>query len=330
LDNADKSEILISVENLKKTYRGRGRFLRKGQDIPAVDGVSFQVKQGEILGLVGESGCGKTTTGRLLTVLEKPTDGRVLFEGVDINKLKGIELKRLRRKVQMISQDPYASLDPRLTVYETVNEGLVIHKIGTRDEATKLVAEALGMSELRPPEEFFDRYPHELSGGQRQRVAFARCMILRPAFLIADEAVSMLDASIRSGIMKLMLKSRKECGISILFITHDLSVARYMSDRIAIMYLGKIVEIGPTDEVILKPLHPYAKILLSAVPIPDPTNIRERIRIPGEAFYHGSLIKGCRFRPRCPIATDKCEQHEPELTELPNEHFVACHLRNLS
>lgn len=329
-DNPDNRKVVISVRNLKKYFElhiGMFKFWGEPIYVKAVDGISFDLHEGEILGLVGESGCGKTTTGRLLTRLEDPTAGEVIFEGTNIATLKGKELKNYRRNVQMIFQDPYESLNPRYTVQKTVMEPLVIHGIGeTYDDRVEMVIKALEDAGLRPAEEYLSRFPHELSGGQRQRVAIARALVLRPKFIVADEPVSMLDVSIRAGVMNLMLDLRDKYKIPYVFITHDIAVARYMSDRIAVMYLGKIVEIGETDEVIFNHVHPYTKALISAVPVPDPDHKHGRVEIKGEIPSPINLPPGCRFWPRCPYAQKGiCDVKEPPLKEISPGHFVACH-----
>ena len=329
-DENDNRRVVIEVKNLKKYFElhtGMFKFMGEPLYVKAVDGISFKLHEGEIIGLVGESGCGKTTTGRLLTRLEDPTAGSVIFEGKDIAKLSGKALKNYRRNVQMIFQDPYESLNPRFTVQKTVMEPLIIHGIGeTYDDKVEMVIKALEDAGLRPAEEYLSRFPHEMSGGQRQRVAIARALVLRPKFIVADEPVSMLDVSIRAGVMNLMLDLRDRYKIPYIFVTHDIAVARYMSDRIAVMYLGKIVEIGETDEVIFNHAHPYTKALISAVPVPDPDHKHGRVEIKGEIPSPINLPKGCRFWPRCPYAQKGiCDVKEPPLKEVSPGHFVACH-----
>ncbi len=288
-------------------FGGRGKFIR------AVDNVTMDILEGEILALVGESGSGKTTLGKLLVKLHEPTSGRIFFDGKDVTHLKDKEeLRWFRRNVQMVFQDPFESLNPRMTVYDLIAEPLKIHKlIKTEDEASDMVNEVLEAVGLTPPKEFIMRYPHQLSGGQRQRVAIARALILNPKFIVADEPISMLDASIRAGILNLLLDLREQRNITIMYITHDIATARHVSDRIAVMYRGQIVEFGDTDEVINDPLHPYTEALIAAVPNPDPDV--KRSEIPIKEPQTQLLYEGCRFRDRCPKATEKCSGEIPEV-----------------
>jgi peptide/nickel transport system ATP-binding protein len=324
-------DIVIRTVNLRKYFpvkMGMLKSLISKEElfVHAVDDVSFEIRKGKILGMVGESGCGKTTVGRLLTRLETPTSGQLLFHGEDIAMKKGRQLKDFRRKVQMVFQDPYESLNPRFTVFNTVSEPLIVHGVGeSYEERTDMVAKALEYAELKPATEFMPRYPHELSGGQRQRVAIARTLVLRPEFIVADEQVSMLDVSIRAGIMNLMLSLKNRYGIPFLFVTHDVSVSRYMSDDIAVMYLGNIVEYGPSEEIIKEPYHPYTNALLSAVPIPDPTIKRGRTQIKGDLPSPINLPPGCPFHPRCLYGKDICKEKKPTMREVKTGHFVQCH-----
>ncbi len=320
---------LVSVEGLAKLFPVKRRVFafRVHGYVHAVDGVSFAVEEGEVFGLAGESGCGKTTTGKLLVKLLPPTAGRIALEGQDITLIRGGEaLRAFRRKVQMIFQDPYESLNPRFTVFDTVAEPLLLHGVRSLAEREALVGEILAQVGLTPPETFMFRYPHELSGGQRQRVAIARAMVIRPKFVVADEPTSMLDVSIRAGVMDLLLGLRQGLRVSYLYITHDLAVARYMCDRLAIMYLGKIVEIGPTEEVLHNPKHPYTQALIAAVPVPDPTYKREPPEIKGDVGAPISPPPHCRFLPRCPRAQDICRTSLHPPLAGPQDHWVACYL----
>jgi len=322
---------MVKVRKLKKYFPVKQGLLDslkggEGLNVKAVDGLSFDLKKGEILALCGESGCGKTTTGRLMVRLENPTDGHMIFKGVDISTLDGKNLKKFRRNVQMIFQDPYESLNPRFTVFQTISEPLTVHNVGdTIEEKEDIVCKALEASELKPAMEYLHRYPHELSGGQRQRVAIARALVLRPEFIVADEPASMLDVSIRAGILNLLLDLRDDYGIPFVFISHDIAVARYMADRIAIMYLGDIVEMGPSEEVIYNNFHPYTNALISAVPIPDPEYERGRVEVKGEIPSPINVPEGCKFHPRCPFKKKVCTKKKPKLKEIEDGHYAMCH-----
>ena len=326
------AEPLVSVQCLQKLYPlTAGLFKTTRSFIHAVDGVNFSIPAGESLGLVGESGSGKTTTGKLLVRLTDPTTGHMYMAlnggKVDISTLRGKELKVFRRHVQMIFQDPYESLNPRRTIFDTIAEPLEVQGIGDVVEREHRVAELLSMVGLAPPETFLFRFPHELSGGQRQRVAIARALIVEPTFVVADEPTSMLDVSIRTGIMNLMQELAARLGVTYLYITHDLAVARYMSNRLSVMYLGKIVEMGDTEELLRNPLHPYTKALLSAVPVPDPTLPRTEPDIKGSIAKPIDPIPRCRFFDRCPIAQKVCENSDhPPLVDKGAGHLAACYL----
>ncbi len=322
--------VVWEVKNLTKLFPIKAGFIAslmgKEVHVHAVNDVEFKIYDREILGIVGESGCGKTTCGRLLVRLETPTRGTMQFNGQEIGGLKGRELKRFRRSVQMIFQDPYESLNPRLSVFATIAEPLIVHGVGdTIEDREELVRKALEYAELKPPEEFMYRFPHELSGGQRQRVAIARTLVLRPQFIVADEPVSMLDVSIRAGIMNLMLNLREEYGIPFMFISHDVSVTRYMSDRIGVMYLGDFAELAGSEDIIKNPMHPYTEALLSAVPVPDPTAKHGRVKIKGDLPSPINLPPGCTFHPRCLYKKDICKSQAPEFKEVEPGHFVHCH-----
>jgi len=318
----------VEIRDLKKYYpvrRGLISSLRTEEKlfVKAVDGISFNIQSGEIYGLAGESGCGKTTTGKLILRLFEPTGGEVTFKKQEVFSLKKGAMKEFRRRAQIIYQDPYESLDPRMTIYDFVAEPLIVHKIG---DIENKVVDALERAELTPPREYFYRFPHELSGGQRQRVAIARAMILNPEFIVADEPVSMLDVSIRTSILNLMMRLRDELDISYLYITHDLATARHICDRIGIMYLGRIVEEAKVDELVDEARHPYTQALIAAVPDPDPSVEKSKAMITGEVPNPIDLPSGCRFHPRCPRAMDICKKEEPNLKVIREEHRVACFL----
>jgi peptide/nickel transport system ATP-binding protein len=326
------SEIL-KVEHLKKYFPVQKNlleqlFARKKSYVKAVDDVTFSVKKGEIFTLAGESGCGKTTSGKLIVRLIEPTSGKIWFEGTDITELKGEKLRLLRRRIQIIFQDPYASLSPRMKIGDAVGHPLAIHGVAHGREREKMVLEVLEKVGLAPPEQFINLFPHQVSGGQRQRIALARSIILRPEFMVADEPVSMIDVSLRTTIIDLMLSFRKELGLTYLFVTHDLAVAKYISDRIAVMYLGRIMEMGSKESIFLKPLHPYTQALLAAIPVPDPERKRVGVELQGEVPSAINVPPGCRFNPRCPHKKGECAEKQPELIEVEKEHFVACPLYN--
>ncbi len=321
-----ENEILVRVENLKKYFPiTRGVFQRHVGDIKAVDGISFFVRRGETLGLVGESGCGKTTTGRTLLQLYRPTEGQVYFEGQELSVMKGEQLRRMRRRMQMIFQDPYASLNPRMAVGSIVGEPLEVHNIAKGKEKWERVQELLRLVGLNPY--FINRYPHEFSGGQRQRIGVARALALNPSFIVCDEPVSSVDVSIQAQIVNLLEDLQDQFGMAYLFIAHDLSMVRHISDRVAVMYLGKIVELTGRGELYSNPLHPYTQSLLSAVPIPDPVveERRQRIILEGDVPSPANPPEGCNFNTRCPVVMDVCHEEDPEFKEVSSGHRVACH-----
>ena len=321
-----ENEILIRVENLKKYFPiTRGVFQRHVGDIKAVDGVSFFVRRSETLGLVGESGCGKTTTGRTLLQLYRPTAGHAYFEEQDLSTMKGEELRRIRRRMQMIFQDPYASLNPRMTIGSIVGEPLEVHNIAKGKEKRERVQELLRLVGLNPY--FINRYPHEFSGGQRQRIGVARALALNPDFIVCDEPVSSVDVSIQAQIVNLLEDLQEQFGMAYLFIAHDLSMVRHISSRVAVMYLGKIVELTDRHELYNNPLHPYTQALLSAVPIPDPVveERRQRIILEGDVPSPANPPDGCNFSTRCPVVMDICKKEDPEFKEVSSGHWAACH-----
>ncbi len=324
--SADK-KILIKVRNLKKYFPvSGGFFFDNTRVVKAVDGVSFDIYEQETLGLVGETGCGKTTVGRTMLHLYVPTAGDILFDGVDLNSLGERELRQTRRKMQMIFQDPYASLNPRMTVGSIVGAPLDVHTDETRKNKRKRVQELLDMVGLNP--DFVNRYPHEFSGGQRQRIGIARALALNPDFVVCDEPISSLDVSIQAQVVNLLEDLQLQLGLTYLFIAHDLSMVRHISDRMAVMYLGKIVELADRDEIFLNSLHPYTQALMSAVPVPDPDLAEKKTRVilKGDMPNPSNPPVGCNFNTRCPIAENICFEEEPEYREVEDKHWVACHL----
>ncbi len=318
------NDTLLEVRNLKKYFPIKGGFLRRTvAEVRAVDDVSFTVKRGETLGLVGESGCGKTTTGRTVLRLERATAGEVIFEGQDVMRANNRTMKALRRDMQIIFQDPYASLDPRITIGESVAEGLVIHGIGTPAERRERVREVLAKVGLSAAH--MTRFPHEFSGGQRQRIGIARALIMEPKLIVCDEPVSALDVSIQSQVLNLLRSLQREFGLTYLFIAHNLAVVEHISDRVGVMYLGKLVELTTSAELFREPLHPYTKALISAIPHPDPSAKRERIVLQGDVPSPINPPSGCRFHPRCWIAKSICKEQEPAFEEKRKGHWVACH-----
>ncbi|MHA2222842.1 MAG: ABC transporter ATP-binding protein [Candidatus Thorarchaeota archaeon] len=324
-------ETLISVKGMRKWFPVNTGFLssmlyKQELYVKAVDGVSFDIFKGEVLVLAGESGCGKTTTGRCILHLEIPTDGDVQYAGQSLSTLDRNEIKELRKRMQITFQDPYESLNPKQSIFSIVEEPLLVHKIPlSPSQRRERVLESLESVALTPAGDYIDRYPHELSGGQRQRISVARALILHPEFMVADEPVSMLDVSIRAEILNLLLNLREELGLTYLFITHDLAVATYIADRIGIMYLGKIAELGPAHEVAFNPLHPYTRALISAVPSGDPTVKRRVESLKGEPPSPINVPTGCRFHPRCPYAQEICVREVPEDRDMGEGHIVSCH-----
>jgi oligopeptide transport system ATP-binding protein len=320
------NETLLRVQDLVMHFPiYRGVIRKQVGAIRAVDGVSFDIKAGETLGLVGESGCGKSTTGRTILQLYKPTAGHVYFDGTDLVGMKGEEMRFMRRQMQMIFQDPYASLNPRMTVSQIVGEPLIVHSAASGNEIEERVQHLLELVNLNPS--FSNRYPHEFSGGQRQRIGVARALALQPSFIICDEPISALDVSIQAQVVNLLEELQEQFHLTYLFIAHDLSMVRHISDRVAVMYLGVIVELASRDDIYMNPLHPYTQALLSAIPIPDPVADAKRKRtiLMGDVPSPANPPSGCRFRTRCPIAEGICAEERPAFREMKSGHFVACH-----
>lgn len=318
-------EKLLEINDIKKYFPIKGGFLQRTvANIRAVDGVSLYIRRGETLGLVGESGCGKSTLGRTVARLYEPTEGEIIYDGVDIAGLKGKELKRLRQKMQIIFQDPYSSLNPRMNVSTIVGEAMLAHGLVRKGQEYTdrviQVVESCGLSDYH-----IYRYPHQFSGGQRQRIGIARALALNPEFIVADEPVSALDVSIQSQVLNLMMDLQEKMGLSYLFISHDLSVVKHISDRIGVMYLGSIVELANKKDLYNDPLHPYTRALLSAIPVADPTRIKKMEAIIGEIPSNVNIPSGCKFHTRCVYAKDICKEEVPEYREIKPEHFVACH-----
>lgn len=321
-----ENEALVIVRNLKKYFPiTKGNIMQRHVgDIKAVDGVSLDIYRGETLGLVGETGCGKTTLGRTMLRLYKPTEGQIIFDGCDLIDIKSSELRHMRRRMQMIFQDPYASLNPRMTIGSIISAPLTVHKVASGQEKRERVNELLEMVGLSP--HFLNRYPHEFSGGQRQRVGIARALALNPDLIICDEPISSLDVSIQAQVVNLLEELQEQLGLTYLFIAHDLSMVRHISDRMGVMYLGKIVELADRDEIYLNPLHPYTQALMSAVPIPDPeaSGRRQRIILEGDIPSPAEPPVGCNFNTRCPNKKDGCLEEDPSYLEVTPGHWVAC------
>ena len=328
----DGTTELVQVRGLKKWFPVQKSFVenlltRHKQFVRAVDGIDLAIRRGEVFGLAGESGSGKTTTGRLIVRLLEPTAGQILFDGQDVTHLHGEEMRRLRQRMQVVFQDPYASLNPRMRIGDAIGHSLLIHGLASRQQKHERVVDIMDKVGLTPAATIYRKFPHQISGGQRQRIVLARALIMHPDLVVADEPIAMADVSVRVLLLELMKQLKQEFNLTYLFITHDLATARYICDRIAIMYLGRIVEVGPLHELYSRPRHPYTEALLAAVPVPDP-HFRRTIPMPrGEIPNPINPPSGCRFHPRCPIAEKVCSEQEPELRAAGEDHLVACHLR---